>query len=509
MKTIPVFLIRSVLSCQLLFGWALPGVSAPAKIDLIPQTQNPAADYFCTWNIQGYVTSYQGNEAQRAQMTEANLFGHGKYQGWVDFYPKIRGDLLLVMDDSWDVPPKGDPACFGSLILNDERFPACTGSPAERLEKLTVKVKAAGWKGLGGWVCAQQAPKYAMSSEADYWKERMRWMREAGVVYWKVDWGRDSKDAAWRRMLTELGRKEAPDLVIEHAMTVEALKFCDVYRTYDVENAIAAPVTIDRVAKLLQEPVTEPVPALINCEDEPYIAAGLGCVLGIMRHPFVGALPDGRQDFVFPPSGRDLKRRLDEVIRAVRWHRIAAPVRLGSTRVCVDTNRLNDAWMLAPLETWEPARRPGDWLNASAPARISRGLDLPDVQVGAAGLPPFVLASRSANGAVAVTTVGRTVGRQYLNPSVAVVLPVGNAPGPFGIFGYYGSLTLQFDHPPGRVRMLAQDLAGEEAADVTSAVTLRGNTLFIPGALIAKIGLSAAGKNDLSEPGLVLTLVKY
>ena len=75
---------------------------------------------------------------------------------------------------------------------------------------------------------------------------------------------------------------------------------------------------------------------IINCEDEPYIAVGLGCAIGVMRHPFAGTLPDGAQDFVFPPVGRDIKRRLDEVVRGVRWHRIAEPFAVGYGTFAID-----------------------------------------------------------------------------------------------------------------------------------------------------------------------------
>lgn len=471
---------------------------------LVPDIKNPAPDYFCTWNIQGYVCNYKSSEAQRTQLSESDLFGSGKLQGWVNFFPRVRGDLLFVMDDSWDVPLNGDRSDFGSLILNAERFPSYTGTPSERLERLVRAVKVAGWKGLGGWVCAQQAPKFESTNEQDYWKERLRWMKQADFTYWKVDWGKNEHDAAWRKMLTALGRQEAPDLVIEHAMTVPALGFADVYRTYDVENVIAVASTIDRVGKLLEQ-TPSGSPTLINCEDEPYIAAGLGCTMGVMRHPFTGVMPNGQPDIVFPSACRDLKRRLDEVARVVRWHKIAAPLPLGLASAKVDKQRLKDTWMLEQDETWT-SHKPGDWRDAAAPARISRGLELPEVKVSEAELQPFVFDCRSTNGAVAIATIGRTVGRQFQNPRALVSLSVGNASGPFGIFGYYSSLTLKFDHPLGNARILAQDLLASESLEITHEVTIHGNELVIPGELISKIGLSEASTNDLSEPGLVLVV---
>lgn len=492
----------------LLGGLALScATTALAAVSLVPETANLSPDYFCTWNIQGYVCSYESGEAQRRAMTGDNMFGPGKYQRWVDFFPKIRRDLFFVMDDSWDVPLNGDKARFGSLILDQERFPTFTGSPAQRLGKLVRDVKAAGWRGLGGWVCAQRAPESENDGpEKSYWMKRLGWMKSADFAYWKVDWGRHEHDADWRRMLTNLGRKTAPNLVIEHALVPECVAFGDVYRTYDVENIIAAPVTIDRIAQLLaQSPRNSP--ALINCEDEPYIAAGSASAIGVMRHPFVGNLPNGRPDFVFPAAGRDLKRRLDEVVRAVRWHRLAAPLPLGAADVKLDPTRLDDSWVLEADETYTP-HAAGDRRVASGPARIARGLGLPEVKMKAGEPPPFVLASRSPNGAIAIATIGRTIGREYFAPKASVTLDVGAAPGPFGIFGVYDSLTLRFAHPLGKVRVFAQDLAADESTDITEDVTIEENRLHLPGELLSKIGLSAATKGDLSEPGLIVGLAK-
>jgi hypothetical protein len=87
-------------------------------------------------------------------------------------------------------------------------------------------------------------------------------------------------------------------------------------------------------------------------------------------------------------------------------------------------------------------------------------------------------------------------------------LQIGSAKGPIGIFGHYRSLTLQSATPFGEVRILAQDLAGEQAEDITSQVIIRANTLTLPGALIEKVGLRAASQGDISDPGLVLVIRK-
>jgi hypothetical protein len=370
---------------------------------------------------------------------------------------------------------------------------------------LVAAVKAKGWKGLGGWVCAQQSAIYSKSSDEDYWTERLHWARDSGFAYWKVDWGLKSEDAGWRIWLTALARKEAPHLTIEHAIAIAALPFSDVFRSYDVEVITSAPETINRIADLLNHTAEPGARGLINCEDEPYTGAALGCALGIMRHPFAGALPNGRQDFPFPPVGRNIKRRIDEVNRAVRWHRIAPPFSVGLNALHIDTNRLHDFWLLGVDETWT-SRKPGDRVEVSAPARITRGLPLPEVHMPAGGPAPFVLASRNPNGAITVATIGRTLGRRYINPRAEVVLDAGNLARPVGIFGIYASLTLVGVDSLASRQIWAQDLNGEHPVDITGKVLIEGKRLLIPGNVIDQIGLQDATAADLSEPGMVLVI---
>jgi len=309
---------------------------------LIPASPSLAPDYFCTWNIQGYACSYKSSIAN--EMTEKNIFGTGHYQGWGRMFQRLHKDLYLVLDDAWDTPlDNSSKNYYGSLIVDIARFPSVIGlSPEQRFTALKEKTKKLGWRGLGLWICAQQAPIYKTEDSVAYWAERFRWMHNAGIDYWKVDWGKESNSSEWRTWLTKLGKQEAPGLIIEQAMTPSILASAEVYRTYDVENIISVPHTIDRIAKLLNYLTPGKSVSIINCEDEPYIAAGTGCSIGIMRHEFNGKLPDGKQDNTFPPVGRDLKNRLDEVVRSVMWHRIALPFGIDKTENFVDTMQLHD-----------------------------------------------------------------------------------------------------------------------------------------------------------------------
>ncbi len=480
----------------------------PSYRSLVPSTPSEAPDYLCTWNLQGYVVDYRGSDPTREAMNERSMFADSAYCNWSELYPSIRQDLYFVMDDSWDIPAEANSTHrnphLGTAELDPSRFPSFKGSPTQRMCRLNDRMKQKGWKGIGGWICAQKADNFADADEAEYWATRLKSAQDAGMEYWKVDWGRNDRNGEWRRMLTDLGREHAPDLWIEHAMVNDYVTFSDVFRTYDVEDIIAQPVTIQRICRLLPYAADEGAQGIINCEDEPYIAAGLGCAIGVMRHQLGTELPDGTQDFVFPPVGRNYKKRLDEVVRGVRWHRIAAP--FGVAADCsIDTTLLTDSWEVHEKETY--VNRPiGSVVRESAPARVSRGMPLPEV-ADTSATRPYVLASRYPNGAVAVAAIGRTIGREYVSKAVPVSIEVADAKAPVGIFGYFKELAIDYPVlPQGKFTVLAQDLAGDRPVDITARVTRNGNRLVVPGNVIDSVGLMAATAGDLSEPGMVLVV---
>lgn len=162
--------MRVIFICLLAVSAAGCGTKGPES--LVPDTPSAAPDYLCTWNLQGYVTSYASNEMMRYAMNEENIFGDGEFCNWAGLYPSIRGDLYFVMDDSWDIPQDensvGGNPYLGTTELNEERFPSFSGTPAERLKKLTRRLKKLGWKGAGGWICAQKPEAYASMSEEEY-----------------------------------------------------------------------------------------------------------------------------------------------------------------------------------------------------------------------------------------------------------------------------------------------------------------------------------------------------
>ena len=82
----------------------------------------------------------------------------------------------------------------------------------------------------------------------------------------------------------------------------------------------------------------------------------------------------------------------------------------------------------------------------------------------------------------------------------------GSNSGSIGVFGRYHSLTLNFDKSVTGQRVIAQDLAGESPEDITDLVHIAGEQMTVPGAVIDRVGRSAATPGDKSNPGLVIVV---
>ncbi|MBC8160165.1 MAG: hypothetical protein H7Z42_03015 [Roseiflexaceae bacterium] len=520
-------------------------------MNLIPTTPGSTPSYWCTWGIQNFslgdalaspeVWARDGFHLAMRNLDEQRLFLD---PGWAmhPFAP-VRADLYIVFDVGWDVPRDtrypDERWRLGSLEVDAERFPSCTGTPTERLHALNALVQAAGWRGAGLWVSPQVVGDRDGNMSADsvaeaYWRERARWSHTAGIAYWKVDIGARSNSGAFRQMLTRVAREEAPGLWVEHGTnsgplndvaapwdspeqivatqahsrfatwgaiperSLELLAIGDVFRTYDVTAQLSVATTLDRVAYLLQHGhVEDGARGLLNCEDEPYLGAALGCAIGVMRHP-------QWQDFShldYDPA--NFRQRMDEVTRAVRWQRIAPAFGVAETSMVVAKRVLTDQWLFERGQTWA-AFIFNQTIAQGAPAVVARGMPLPEIQ--ADGEPPFVIASRHPNGAVAVATLPRTMNGQFITPPAHVALYVGPGDVPIGVFGHYQTLTLRLDTPLGQRRIWAQDLAGNQAQDITTQATNDGTQITLPGALLHALGTLAATPGDRSEPGVAIAI---
>jgi hypothetical protein len=196
---------------------------------------------------------------------------------------------------------------------------------------------------------------------------------------------------------------------------------------------------------------------------------------------------------------------MDEVVRAIRWQRIAPPFSPGLGSVKLSDETLTDTWVFEHGQTWQ-SELIGATVRQGAPACVSRNIALPVVK--AKGDKPFVFATKFPNGAVAIAAQERTqVGNAWYMPAFDVTLSVSDAPGPFGVFGDFDELTLILAGTLQGKRILAQDLAGDEAHDISNQVQVHGTSLRIPGRIIREVGLQKATAGDISAPGLVIAIV--
>lgn len=498
---------------------AWPQSTQAKRPNLIPPTPCTAPNYWCTWAVQNYMFGQgldhldpavlEGNSGSKLahnSMSEQAIFGE---RGWARaFYPRVREDLYLLLDDGWEA---GGTASFQ---LEPSRFPSYRGTPSEKLLQLNKAAQAAQWRGAALW--CRNTPGGGKDADLEGWS------RLAGIRYWKIDIG----DPKFN--LVHIRNEKRIPLTLEHvhgegplngnwrrdgrfgaqawgSRRMEILAATDVYRTYDVTAILSLPTTLDRLAEMLKGAQGHlEAGALLNVEDEVYVAAAMGCTMGVMRHPLSGLRPEPDIDLFFN-GPRQAKKRMDEVVRALRWQRIARPFAAGTGTVRVSDEILTDDWVFERGQTWE-GDLVGQRVWQGAPACVTRNLDLPEVK--AREDRPFVFGARFPSGAVALAAQERTFSNHgWTMPKAEVILDVGDAAGPFAIFGELDGVTFRFGSSRKGKRILAQDLAADAAVDLTDVLANNSASLHVPGELIRKIGLQAATPGDLSSPGLVLSLV--
>lgn len=539
-----LILLSFLISCG-------PDEGGQSGVDLIPDTVNPSPDYWCTWGAQNFAAdtvsllnslSLGGHSITARHVNEEQIFSEG---GWSDAFPEeLRGDLLMVFDVGWDVSSgtSFDDSRWklGSMEVAEDKFPSCRGNRQDKLIQLNRLVRSHGWKGTGLWLPSHpytgDPSNESLSKEetGEFYRLAALESKQAGISYWKIDYGSRGGDISFRSMITSTAGTYSPGLWVEHGRgsgplndeacpwdtenyygtgsyrrwddgkalesAVAIAHVSHVLRTYDITQQLSIPTTLDRVSEVLGALSGSGDSVIINCEDEPYIGAVLGCALGIMRHP----------DMIYM-EGKDydpfrFKYRIDEVMRAVRWHRIAPAWGGGLDRTLLDTARLEDSWMFRDGDGW------ATWVTGreiiqTAPSRVARGMELPEVS--SEGPAPYVICSRHPNGAVAIATLPRVHAPQKIfHPDADILINIGDPGLPVAVFGRYGSLTLELANGEYRniTRVMAQDLAGEEASDITALVSIQPNGVTIPGETIEKIGLSASSPDDLSEPGMILIM---
>ena len=497
----------------------------------------PVFNYYCTWSNQGNwnIPADAPGTAQymRDRMGHDFLFAA---DGVLSAHPTdIRRDMLVVLDDGWDVAPdtspngNGSAALFDSMIVDAEKFPEYEAlSPCDRLVALSARIRALGYAGLGLWVPSNYFEEEPTADRAtllqkakEFWTERGAWCAKADIRYLKVDWGFHGRDVEYRRIMTEAVKSQSPNTLIEHIIGIFDMPYdpgldvqssapyrdfqalghntfavADVFRTYDVVDTLASATTLMRVVKFFEEPfeVPSPLAGIINVEDEVVLAAALGMSMGIMRNTNAPCYL--------------------ETVGALRWQRIAPPFRAASGQLQVSEELLCDRYFFdSDPEAWPYVGQ--KTIEQYAPARVSRCAPLPTVIADDEEHTPFVLCSKNPDtGAYSVAALSRVApGRIKYRAPAAVTIMGAALDAPVGIFGSYRTLNIEFDRPIGEKRVLLQSLLCDKdvSIDVTDHAHIEGKVLTLDGAFLETFAAEALTEppvhQDKSENALMLKLV--
>lgn len=516
---------------------------------LVPNEVGTAPNYWCTWYWQNYLilkgqevtnpdaATVYTNTAAREEMNEKNIFGE---QGMaVVMLLKTRSDYYFVIDHGWQDKRIKDNTFF-TLIMDTLDFPRYAQfDPKERIKQMNLDIKELGWKGLGLWVRGNPSE--------DEMRKFVEWSKYAGVEYWKIDGG----DIA-HYYASKIKDEIYPELTLEHITgtgpvnpkwntpgltsylsvyygqkavsqelnaslnsttekaekSLDVIKNTDVFRTYDAAPLLVSTTTMQRVHDILvQTAGNNDYKAFLNIQDDCNIAAALGLLVAAKRHPMnTPRMYDGK-DFHLQISGdRHVDKRLNEMDRLALWQRIAPPMVAGYGTYHFSTQSLVDSIVFQKNDTWLKSTH-GKMVRQSAPAIMTRNIALPEVKCE--GIPPYVLASKFPNGAIAIATEGRvTPDKSWQHPKADITLKEVELNKPIGIFGYYESLTFEFSETlPDEIKIYGQDLLSTKAIDITKKIKRNKNSFIIQGNLIDEIGTMAGDKGDISVPGMVIKFI--
>jgi len=471
-------------------------------MNLIPdRAKKLTPNYFCTWKHQA--------DDRNDGFAPDNISEHIIFERenpWIELFPEIRSELFFLLDDGWDLSldtPKDRLKYCGTLYPAEDKFPSLHGTQTERLTQLNERIKAHGWRGVGLWVASNalkngelvdyQKPDPVVDQ---YWLDRILMCRDAGIEYWKVDWGNMCDDNAFRLMMTELGKEHYPELIIEHGRghapfnglglpdscrTVHAKDyfyvplgfstFSDVLRIYDL-SGLSHSTALDRI-----DTYARYSNGILNSEDEAYMGAVLGCSIGIM------------QSHRIHPRG-------EEPIAAVRWHRVAPAfvdwdVR-DSEKILTDTQFFHRCCGL------DEARN----VCQQAPAVVTRRTALPEVCNGDEEGIAFVAASLNPEGAYSVGSFTRqSAGMETVSP--AVICRPEEAVPYIGVFGNFETVSFDFARTGRCVsRVCAQGLIRGDGEDVTAEVLGEDGMIRLNQAFLDRFNHA----NDASEPAVMLAI---
>ncbi len=497
-------------------------------MNIIPEKIYDTGNYLCTWRTQNTVLKNKKLDKlnlnqTRDSLCEEFLFGNPGILSLID--KEIRKDLIIVLDDGWDVdyglkpsPKDGgneDYRKFGSMLLNEKRFPSFDGSPKERLKKLSDKIKEMGFKGLGLWLAVQVSENEDDSPEI--WEEKFSMLDYADIKYVKLDWGKHCHDVRYREMLTVIAKMKSPGLKVEHSCPrpsfnypddekykeeiTSLLSISDYIRLYDVSAEFRHTTMIDRCAEVLNMSKHSPNPYTVpNIEDPVYIGSALGFSIGAMR--MFPVENDMNYNYSSP-----LKTPMAPLKRALMWQRIAPPFNLDLSCFEISDKTNKDTYKYPIIEGNPWPYMSGKEVTQTAPRIISRNMNLPKIK-SKDGVFPYVLSSiHPMTKAASIFFAPRTINQEiFYTPLCQAEIKADDINAPIGIFGKFDTLKIVFPKSIRNKKIYIQDLASYEAIDITNKVEIKGKSIIIKGELCEEI--TKVTRECIEElPGVVMKLI--
>lgn len=455
-------------------------------------------DYYCTWQAQNIFCQEKG-VSNRDYLDEEALF---KKNGLAEAFLECRKDLYFILDDGWDVyysQNEKEPYPFASHEIKKDRFPHFKGKPEERLKKLVDKIMSYGWKGVGIWVCAQgyqKAYTYSVKRLKAYFKKRLEWSKYARIAYWKVDWGVYGNDFSFRKMLTNLAKEIYPELIIENTLCMPPVngmnqeeeenrkyqfpwnqqtkkymdKVCqlsEVFRSYDVTEELSSTTTLARLCYLLKQKHS-----IINCEDEVYMGAILGCSLGIERNI------QCTLSKITPQSS--FHYRYNEAIAAMRYRTLSQP--FVGTKLHLSKEIFTDEVLFGPYWSENVSNQ---LVKQKCPARVARNTSLPKVHP--IQKVPYVVCCKDLNHHYALGTFKRLNHEKDEIYAVDVCVQMDELVSHIAIFSnHIRHLKVQFENDFKIQRINLIDMIHLTQKDITSQIQMKNHCLWIPYAMLTK-----------------------
>ena len=304
-----------------------------------PPSDKLTGDYFCSWRMQETTAEKYGLHGKWATNARDALTSHFLFGNDTEFHPlpkEERRGLIYVIDDGWDVPFgtfafPGKTAMFGSFEANADRFSDLGRTPERRLHRICENIRSLGYAATGLWIAAE---RYGEDPEETYrfYAEHAILHASAGVRYWKVSHGTRERDFAYREVISRAVRENAPEIMVGHSVPqpplsagqseaewqelareiAKELSVSDEFRIYHLVppfDDVVALRQLDQIFSLANLQKEKNPGALISAGSRPYIAAVLGCTLGMM-----GASAEN--------------------VIALRFHRLSPPSRSAIQHTC-------------------------------------------------------------------------------------------------------------------------------------------------------------------------------